>query len=258
MALDEPRAAATDEAVAACRLTGVALSRGGRRVLDGLDLTVGAAERVALIGPNGAGKTSLLNAVVGLAPITAGRVEALGRDLAAGGARAAVRGETGYVFQRHALVKRRTVLSNVLHGLLHRPGAWRAWSAMLAPEAWRAEAMEALAEVGLADRAADRADRLSGGQAQRVAIARALVRRPRLVIADEPTASLDPAAGREVMSLFSRIVAKRGVALLFTTHDMADALAYADRVVALKGGRIVLDRRPAEVKPGELEAVFDG
>ena len=253
-----PFHAAPDTSGAACRVTGLVVRRGARETLRGVDFTLGATERVALIGPNGAGKTTLLNAVVGLVPAAGGAVETLGERLDRARGRARARACTGFVFQKHGLVRRRSALSNVVHGLMARPGAWRGWSAAIAPARWRADAMEALAEVGLADRAGDRADRLSGGQAQRVAVARALVSRPRLVIADEPTASLDPAAGREVMELFSALVARRGAALLFTTHDMEHALAHADRVVGLRDGRIALDRPAADCALSDLEALFDG
>lgn len=249
--------AASDRSGAACRLTKVRLKRGGRTVLDDVSLEIDASEKVALIGPNGAGKSSLMNAVVGLAPAESGGVETLGEPLTSSGSRKRARAGIGFVFQKHALVRRRSVLSNVIHGLMAHPGAWRAWSASLAPQGWRKQAMAALEEVGLADRAIDRADRLSGGQAQRVAIARALVGGPRLVIADEPTASLDPTAGREVMDLFSSLVAKRQAALLYATHDMAHARAYADRVIGLKAGRIVFDRPVAAVDDAVLTRLFD-
>ncbi|MGG7568646.1 phosphonate ABC transporter ATP-binding protein [Rhodovulum sp. DZ06] len=258
--LDLPTAltAAPETPGAACRVRGLTVRRGARETLRGVDFTLAPGEKVALVGPNGAGKTTLLNAVVGLLAAADGGVETLGADMRAAKGRRAVRARTGFVFQQHGLVRRRSALSNVLHGLMARRGAWGAWSAATAPAAWRAEAMEALAEVGLADRAADRADRLSGGQAQRVAVARALVCRPALVIADEPTASLDPAAGREVMELFCTLVDRRGAALLFTTHDMEHARAYADRVVGLRGGRIALDLPAAKASPRALGELFDG
>ncbi|MEC9433288.1 MAG: ATP-binding cassette domain-containing protein [Pseudomonadota bacterium] len=257
---DTPAAdpAAPDPSGAAVRIRGLVVRRGGRETLRGVDFTLAPAERVALIGPNGAGKTTLLNAAVGLVPAAGGTVETLGERLSSARGRARARARTGFVFQKHGLVRRRSALSNVLHGLMARPGAWRAWTAAIAPAAWRAEAMAALAEVGLDDRAADRADRLSGGQAQRVAVARALVGGPLLVIADEPTASLDPAAGREVMALFSSLVARRGAALLFTTHDMEHALDYADRIVGLRAGRVALDRPAAACSLAELETLFHG
>src|SRR6056297_2720209 len=121
-----------------------------------------------------------------------------------------------------------------------------------------ARAMQALAEVDLADKALQRADALSGGQQQRVAIARALVRRPRLLIADEPAASLDPVSGRNVMELFTQLCRDHGITLLYTSHDMAHAVDYADRIVALKGGKVLFDRPAAQVTRGDLKDTFDG
>ncbi|MGF1444665.1 MAG: phosphonate ABC transporter ATP-binding protein [Pikeienuella sp.] len=247
--------AADTTAQPAIEARGVSLSYGQTRVFSDVRLRVGANERVALIGPNGAGKTSLLRALIGLTPAQ-GEIHVLGEPLTSPRARARVRRRTGYVFQKHCLVRRRTALSNVIHGLLGQPGGWGAWSEMFAPRAWRSAAMAALEDVRLADKAGARADRLSGGQAQRVAIARALVARPSLVIADEPTASLDPAAGDEVMALFSGLVAERGIALLYTTHDMAHAVAHSDRVVALKDGRILLDIPSAQADTAQLAEVF--
>ncbi|MEM9145479.1 MAG: ATP-binding cassette domain-containing protein [Pseudomonadota bacterium] len=246
-----------ERAGVACRLQGVDVRRGERAVLQGIDLEIRASERVALIGPNGAGKSSLMSAIVGLCPAERGVIETLGRPLSSRRTHSSVRAATGFVFQKHALVRRRSVLSNVLHGLMARRGAWRAWSATLAPAAWRTEAMAALAEVELSERAADRADRLSGGQAQRVAIARALVGGPELVIADEPTASLDPAAGREIMDLFGQLVVRHRATLLYATHDMEHGRAHADRIIGLKAGRIVLDAPSAAVTPPQLAELFD-
>jgi phosphonate transport system ATP-binding protein len=117
--------------------------------------------------------------------------------------------------------------------------------------------MECLHRVGLAAIAERRADRLSGGQSQRVAIARALMQRPRLMFADEPVASLDPAAGEEVMALFLDLIRRQGLTLLFTSHDLAHAIAFADRVIALRAGRIVLDAPAATLDVAQLRALYD-
>jgi len=162
------------------------------------------------------------------------------------------------VFQKHCLVRRRTVLSNVIHGLFGAPGSWRAFSHSIAPEPWRQRALEALDAVNLADKAMMRADALSGGQQQRVAIARALVRRPRLLIADEPAASLDPVSGRNVMDLFQSLCGGQGITLLFTSHDMKHALDYATRVVALKQGRVLFDKPSGRVSQSDLNETFHG
>jgi phosphonate transport system ATP-binding protein len=228
-------------------------------ILRGIDLVVRRGERVALIGSNGCGKSTLLRCLIGLHEVTAGEVSALGETftgLPAGAQRMRLRRQTGFVFQKHCLVRRRSVLSNVVHGMLSEPGSWRAFSQMTAPEAWRRAAMQALAAVNLGDKAAARADALSGGQQQRVAIARALVRRPTLLIADEPAASLDPVSGQDVMALFARLCAEHGITLLFTSHDMAHARTFADRIVALKSGRVLFDKPAATTTDGDLDEVF--
>lgn len=230
-------------------------------VLRGISLKVEQGETIALIGPNGAGKSTLLKSLVGLHSITGGTVQALGQTLSASNdtaQREAVRRQIGFVFQSHSLVRRMSALSNVVHGLLGYPGSWRAWHQSIAPRDWRDRAMAALDSVRLSDKALTRADQLSGGQAQRVAIARSIVRHPRLLLADEPAASLDPAAGHDVMEQFAQLAKDRGITLLFTSHDMDHAKRYADRIIALKGGVIHFDRQNAELDRAELARVFDG
>jgi phosphonate transport system ATP-binding protein len=228
-------------------------------ILKGIDLTIRQGERVALIGSNGCGKSTLLRCLIGLHQVTAGEVTALGETftrLPGGAQKARLRRQIGFVFQKHCLVRRRSALSNVIHGMLSEPGSWRAFSQMTAPEPWRRAALEALTWVNLADKALARADTLSGGQQQRVAIARALVRRPVLLIADEPAASLDPVSGQDVMALFTRLCAEHGITLLFTSHDMAHARSFADRIVALKAGRVLFDKPTATTTDADLEEVF--
>lgn len=231
----------------------------GAEILKGVDLIIRQGERVALIGSNGSGKSTLLRCLIGLHEVTEGKVTALGETfsgLPAGAQKARLRRQTGFVFQKHCLVRRRSVLSNVIHGMMSEPGSWRAFSQATAPEAWRRAALEALSWVNLADKAADRADALSGGQQQRVAIARALVRRPALLIADEPAASLDPVSGQDVMALFARLCSDHGITLLFTSHDMVHARSFADRIVALKAGRVLFDKPAATTTDADLEDVF--
>lgn len=228
-------------------------------ILHEIDLSIRAGERVALIGANGSGKSTLLKCLIGLHPNSGGSVRTLGQHFGrAPSARQRVdmRRRTGFVFQNHSLVRRRTVLSNVVHGLLGEPGSWRAFTQAIAPQDWRMRAMEALEEVNLADKAMERADALSGGQQQRVAIARALVRRPQLLIADEPAASLDPAAGRDVMALFARLCATHGITLIYTSHDMRHAAEFSDRVIALRAGRVHFDRPSDGLTACEIDGTF--
>lgn len=175
----------------------------------------------------------------------------LGQELTDGRLGQDVRRQIGFVLQNHGLMQRLSALSNVIHGRLGFPGSWRAWHQSIAPEQWRQEALEADA-VGLGHRAAARADQLSGGQAQRVAIARALVRKPKLMIADEPAASLDPKTGMDVMETFASIATRTGTTLIYTTRDMAHAMRFAKRIVTLKSGRVALDVASADLTENEL------
>ncbi|MEQ1943663.1 ATP-binding cassette domain-containing protein [Mesorhizobium sp. VNQ89] len=234
---------------------------GASPVLDRIDLTIREGDTVALIGSNGAGKSTLLKTLVGLNAIDAGSVTIFGERFERRPGRshmAAIRRQIGFVFQHHGLVRRQTALTNVVQGMLGMPGGWRAWHHAIAPAEWRDRAVGALSAVRLADKAQSRADRLSGGQAQRVAIARALVRQPRLLIADEPAASLDPATGHDVMRTFLEIAESTGTTLVFTSHDMEHALSYARRVIALKGGRVFLDAESRDLRAHDLEPVFRG
>jgi len=243
-------------------LRGLAKSyRGGSNVLDGVDMRIAECERVALIGANGSGKSTLLKLLIGLIAASDGSITTLGETFQrapSAAQRKRLCRQIGFVFQNHGLVARISAHSNVVQGMLGLPGGWRAVSQAIAPPDWRVRALSALQEVGLADKASARADQLSGGQAQRVAIARALVRRPRLLIADEPAASLDPAAGHDVMRVFSERARDHGISLLYTTHDMEHALAYSDRVVALRQGRVVLDEASGALDVLQLEKVFHG
>jgi len=228
-------------------------------VLKGVDLTVADGEAVALLGSNGAGKSTLLRCLPGLTPVNEGTITIFGEAVGAlrGAGLRRLRSRIGFVFQRHNLSTRLSVLSNVVHGAQGRLSAWRVSNQATAPGIVREEAMDCLDQVGLADMAQRRADRLSGGQSQRVAVARALMQRPSLVLADEPVASLDPAAAEDVMTLFARLMRDRGITLIFTSHDVDQAIGFSDRVVALKAGRVALDRQAALVKPGDLEWIYD-
>lgn len=239
--------------------TGLAKRFGaGAPVFSGLEFSIGQGECVALVGANGTGKSTLLRCCLGLITPDAGQVSLLGqtmRDLG-GSARRALRARTGLVGQKHNLVPRLSVLSNVIHGVLGRHSGPRYWMQGLAPAEARAAAMAALTKVGLADLALRRADQLSGGQSQRVAIARALIGNPRFLVADEPCASLDPQAGEEVMALFMSLVKREGVTVLFTSHNVQHALSYGDRILGLQGGRMAIDAASKDVSTAEMAKLY--
>lgn len=202
------------------------------RALDSVDLDIGDGEFVAIMGPSGSGKSTLMNILGCLDRATAGtyeldgiRVTSLSEDRLA-----VVRNrKIGFVFQSFNLLSRLTALQQVELPLTYRNIGNR-----------RQRAARALAEVGLAERMHHRPTQLSGGQQQRVAIARCLVTEPALILADEPTGALDTRTGHEIMDMFSRLNAERGITIVLVTHE-ADVAAFARRVVQLRDGRIVSD-----------------
>ena len=235
----------------------------GRVALDLPQLAIHAGERVAIVGHNGAGKSTLLRCLSAFLAPTQGQLTVLGQrvdgNLRPGDLRA-LRRQVGQVMQGLHLVHRLTVLENVLIGTLGRTrgaATWRNWARWYAPAEVDA-ARQALVAVGLADQAdtlaGTRADKLSGGERQKVAIARMLVQQPRLILADEPTSSLDPAAAREVCNLL--VLAAVGKTLLTVVHDTRVLPWLADRVIGLARGRLVFDLPVAAVDERTLGALY--
>lgn len=239
-------------------VTGLTKDFPGRAVLRGVEFALPHGQATALIGANGSGKSTLLRCLVRLIEPTSGKIRLLDRDMTALAPRALrkVRAEVGIVWQRHNLVPRLSALSNVIHGVQARMSGPGAWVQLLAPAAVRDEAMACLDRVGLADRALVRVDSLSGGQQQRVAIARMLMQRPRLILADEPDASLDPQTGEEVMSLLLNLVRDDGLSLLVISHRLEHTLRYSDRILGLANGRIALDTATSRADATGLRQFF--
>ena len=231
----------------------------GHEALRGVDLVVRSGELVALVGSNGAGKSSLLRCLVRLQEPTGGRAVTNGVDVRRAGTRQLrrLRQDVGFVFQRFNLVDRISVFHNVVHGAIGREGT-RCVVPAFCTAAVRSEAMECLDRVGLAHLAGRRVDTLSGGQRQRVAIARTLMQKPRLVLADEPVASLDPAAGQDVMELLRSIAVERDLTVVAALHQVDFALTYTQRIVGLQDGRVTLDRPTAGCTAAQLSAVYGG
>ncbi|MFC4536414.1 phosphonate ABC transporter ATP-binding protein [Sphaerisporangium dianthi] len=229
----------------------------GVTVLDGVSLEVPQGQFVALVGPSGAGKSTLLRLVNGMHVPDSGTVRTLGENPAACSRRRlrALRARVGFVFQQFGLVGRLSALENVLMGALATLRLPR-YGVMSYPHALRVRAVEHLDRVGMADRRFQRCDTLSGGQQQRVAVARTLLQSPELILADEPVASLDPAASMVVLETLERISAEDGISVVCSLHQIEFALAVADRVVALRGGRLVLDEPAAGLSAERLRGIY--
>lgn len=238
-------------------LEGVRCPTGGPMSLQIERLEIQAGERVAVIGHNGAGKSTLLRLISGFVRPSAGRVFVLDRSLhaplAAHGMRA-LRREVGQIMQDLHPVERLSVLENVLIGCLGRTRGWRGWTRCYPPGEIEA-AKTALSSVGLLIRAGTRADALSGGERQKVALARLLMQRPRLILADEPTAALDPVASREVCQLL--VAASAGATLVSVVHNPALLPRLANRVIGMKHGGIDFDLPVAAVNASRLDALYN-
>jgi phosphonate transport system ATP-binding protein len=227
--------------------------------VDGIDLAIEPGEFVVILGRSGSGKTTFLRALNRLVEPTAGRVRIAGRAVtgAAPAELRAARRQIAVIFQQFNLVRRLSVLDNVLAGRLGYVAPLPSLFGRV-PAQDRTLARECLARVGLAHLAERRADTLSGGEQQRVAIARALAQAPSVILADEPTASLDPALTTEIMGILRAINTERRLTLVVSQHQLETALAYASRIVGFRRGRVCFDGPPSAVTPDVVEAIYGG
>ena len=225
--------------------------------LDDVNLTIADGEFVAIIGRSGAGKSTLLRSVNRMHRITSGTLTVNGTDVSAlsGKSLRRFRRGIGMVFQSFNLVTRTSVIQNVLAACVPDMPFWRVLLGAFR-KADKIKALESLDKVGILDKAYMRADQLSGGQQQRVALARTLTQDPKIILADEPVAALDPVTAKQVMQDFVRINKDMGITILLNIHHVELALEYADRIIGIRAGKIVYDGPSANVDKDVLAAIY--
>ena len=233
--------------------------RAGQPVLKDVSLTVAGRGMTAIIGPSGTGKSTLIRCINRLVDPTAGEILFRGQDLAKlrGLALREARRRIGMVFQEYNLVERLSVIENLLCGRLGYIPVWRAFLRRFENKDID-RAFHLLDAVGLGDFATVRADQLSGGQRQRVGIARALMQEPDLILADEPTSSLDPKTSVEIMELIARRAGERDIPVIVNIHNVGLAQRFADRIVGMSNGSIVFDGPPRALEDAHLLQIYGG
>jgi phosphonate transport system ATP-binding protein len=229
----------------------------GTHALKGISFSVEEGEFLVVIGLSGSGKSTLLRCINRLIEPTSGSVYFMGKDIAhiKGEELRKVKSQIGMVFQQFNLIKRRNVLTNVLAGKLGSLGTFESLFEKYSEQVYR-EAFNNLETVGISEKANVRADSLSGGQQQRVAIARSLMQNPKLLLADEPVASLDPATSNSIMQYFEKINKERGTTVICNLHFLSLVRRYASRVIALKAGEIIYEGLPGEIDETWFKTIY--
>lgn len=226
----------------------------GVEALSGINTEIQAGSFTVILGPSGAGKSTLLRMINGLETPSSGTV-AIANNAVCRHKLRHIRASVGMVFQQFNLVNRLSVMTNVLTGRL----AHRSWFGSLFYLFRKQDldiAHDALARVGLTDKAWERADKLSGGQQQRVGIARALAQQPKVILADEPVASLDPVSSEEIMALLREICERDGITIVVNLHQVELARRFADRIIGMSSGKIVFDGSPQQMTQPELRTIY--
>ena len=227
---------------------------GGTEALRGVDLQVSKGEFLSILGPSGSGKTTLLRSVNGLENIDSGEIFFDSKKINKINL-SEVQKKTGMIFQEFNLVNNLSAINNVLTGLLNSSSKFLSMFYLFTKEQ-KLEALNALETVGILDKAYSRVDELSGGQRQRVGIARAIIKKPTLLLADEPVASLDPKAADLIMSLLKKINKEFKITVICNLHQVELAAQYSDRIVGLLEGTIMFDKLASNINKKSISQIY--
>lgn len=225
--------------------------------LKEIDLNIEQGEFIGVIGSSGSGKSTLLKTINLLVRPSEGEVLLDGKDISSVSSKElrAIRRDIGFIFQDYNLIGRSTVLENVLIGRLPYTSTFKSLLGIFKDDDYNRAGI-ALRQVGLSHKMFKKADDLSGGEKQRVAIAKTLCQRPRMILADEPVASLDRASSKDVMEYFKKVNEKKNMTILINLHDVDLALKYSNRILAIKDGRIIFDGKPGELDERVLREIY--
>lgn len=227
------------------------------KAIDDISFTVKEGEFVSIIGPSGAGKSTILRCCNRLIDASSGAIWFDGKDITTVRKKALreVRTKTGMIFQHYNLVDRLSVMENVLHGRLGQKSALAGMAGIYSEEE-KLEAYRILESLDLADQAYKRCDELSGGQKQRVGIARAIMQHPKLILCDEPIASLDPKSSKVIMDHLKQINETQNITCLVNLHQVDVAIGYSERIIGVTGGKIVYDGPAHALDPETIHRIY--
>ena len=227
----------------------------GSPALKGVDLKIKKGEFVSILGPSGSGKTTLLRTINGLESSTGGEIYFDNKEVNNNNI-SEVQKKTGMIFQEFNLVNNLSAINNVLTGLLNSSNKFLSLFYLFSKKQ-KIEALRSLETVGLLEKSYSRSDELSGGQRQRVGIARAIIKKPLLLLADEPVASLDPKSSNLILSLLKKINQEFGTTILCNLHQVDLAKKYSDRVVGLIDGKVTFDEKSSNINEAYLKEIYN-
>ena len=227
----------------------------GTQALDGIHLNIKEGEFVALLGPSGSGKTTLLRSINGLEKIDHGSIF-FENEKINNHSLVQIRKKTGMIFQEFNLINNLSTINNVLTGLLNSETSIKSLFYLFTKEQ-KIKALKALDTVGLLNKAYDRVDQLSGGQRQRVGIARAIIKKPKLLLADEPVSSLDPKSAELILSLLSKINKEFKITIICNLHQIDLATKYSNRIIGLLDGKINFNEESKKINKKMIQSIYN-